>query len=393
MPNRWLILSTLTLARVTMGFQFQSLAAVGPALTAETAISYTALGTLMGIYLLPGTFFAIPSGWFGKRFGDKRLVMIGLAMMTVGGALLATSHVYEVMFAGRLISGIGAVLLNVLVTKMVTDWFADHRIVTAMGILISSWPLGIALALSTMGPLTEVMGLAWAFAIPDALRALALLMIAIVYTSPGEMKTEDINPEEQAVGGLSPFEIWGVVLGGCVWCFYNIAFILPLSFGPDFLTAQGMGLAAAGAIVSLTSWLIIPALPLGGWFAERIGRPVATMAVSFIAIAIVIWAIPLTSSHALMFSILGLLFGPAGGLIMALPTQVLRDENRAVGMGIFFTVYYIGMGTFPAIAGYIRDVSGNPATPFWFAGAMILVALLALLGFRTLCVGNLRHSQ
>ena len=27
------------------------------------------------------------------------------------------------MFAGRLVAGIGAVLLNVLLTKMVTDWF------------------------------------------------------------------------------------------------------------------------------------------------------------------------------------------------------------------------------------------------------------------------------
>ena len=393
MPNRWLILSALTVARITMGFQFQSLAAVAPALTTETAISYTALGTLMGIYLLPGAFFAIPSGWLGKRFGDKRLVMAGLAMMIGGGALLATSHVYEVMFAGRLISGIGAVLLNVLVTKMVTDWFAGHRIVTAMGILISSWPLGIAIALLTMGPLTVVMGLAWAFAIPVAMCVLALLLITIVYSSPGDVKANEVNSNKKPIGGLSPFELWGVVLGGCVWCFYNIAFILPLSFGPEFLTAQGMGLAAAGAIVSLTSWLIIPALPMGGWFAEHIGRPITTMVVSFIAIAIVIWIIPLISSYALMFAILGLIFGPAGGLIMALPTQVLRDENRAVGMGIFFTVYYIGMGIFPAVAGYIRDISGNPASPFWFAGAMILVAMLALLGFRILLIRNLRYGQ
>ena len=117
------------------------------------------------------------------------------------------------------------------------------------------------------------------------------------------------------------------------------------------------------------------------------------MVVSFIAIAIIIWIIPLTSFYALTFAFLGLIFGPAGGLIMALPTQVLRDENRAVGMGIFFTVYYIGMGIFPAVAGYIRDISGNPAAPFWFAGAMILVAMLALLGFRILLIRNLRYGQ
>ena len=56
-------------------------------------------------------------------------------MITLGGAMLALSKIYEVMLVGRLVSGIGAVLLNVLVTKMVTDWFAGRRIVLAMGLL------------------------------------------------------------------------------------------------------------------------------------------------------------------------------------------------------------------------------------------------------------------
>jgi hypothetical protein len=33
------------------------------------------------------------------------------------------SHDLALFTAGRLLSGIGAVFLNVLVTKMVTDWF------------------------------------------------------------------------------------------------------------------------------------------------------------------------------------------------------------------------------------------------------------------------------
>ena len=364
-----------------MGFQFQSVAAVGPVLTTESAISYAALGTLMGIYLLPGAFVSVPGGWFGQRFGDKRIVLIGLAMMTGGGALLALSDSYEVMFAGRLISGTGAVLLNVLLTKMVTDWFVGDRIVSAMGVLISSWPLGIAIALVSIGPLAEHAGVAWAFAIPVVACSLALLLVALVYTNPPGTQTSESNPAATSTGGLTANEWWGVVLSGCVWCFYNVAFILPLSFGPEFLTARGMGLIEAGALVSLTSWLIIPALPLGGWIAEKIGRPSAIMMVSFIAIAAVTWLIPLSSSYAMMFAMLGLIFGPAGGLIVALPANVLRSGNRAIGMGIFFTVYYVGMGIFPAIAGYLRDLTGDPAVTFWFSGVMILAAIPALMGF------------
>ena len=97
MKRLWLILATLSLARMTMGFQFQSVATVGPVLTSDSIITHTELGVLIGIYLLPGAWFAVPGGWLGKRFGDKRVVLTGLAMMTLGGALLALSDVYEII--------------------------------------------------------------------------------------------------------------------------------------------------------------------------------------------------------------------------------------------------------------------------------------------------------
>jgi hypothetical protein len=66
--------------------------------------------------------------------------------MVAGGVLTATAS-FPIVAGGRLISGIGAVLINVVMTKMVTDWFAGCEIVTAMSIFITSWPLGLALGL------------------------------------------------------------------------------------------------------------------------------------------------------------------------------------------------------------------------------------------------------
>ena len=111
--------------------------------------------------------------------------------------------------------------------------------------------------------------------------------------------------------------------------------------------------------LSIASWLVIPALPFGAWIAEHIGRPTLTIVVTFPGIAMLIMAIPFTSSYIMLFAAIGIIFGPEGGLIMALPAQVQRKENRAIGMGIFFTIYYVGMGIFPAIAGYTREVTGR----------------------------------
>jgi MFS family permease len=99
---------------------------------------------LIGFYLLPGVVIAYPSGLLGRRFDDKRIAIFGMTLMVAGGALTASSYNYEIFLIGRLISGVGAVLLNVLLAKMVTDWFVGRELATALALLVSSWPVAIA---------------------------------------------------------------------------------------------------------------------------------------------------------------------------------------------------------------------------------------------------------
>src|SRR5688572_16798599 len=146
-----------------MGFQFQAIAAVSPLLVQDLAIDLALLGALIGVWMLPGVVVAIPGGLLGRRFGDKRVVCAGLALMALGTFVTAEASVYGVAMAGRVVSGAGAVMLNVLLTKMVADWFHDREVATAMGLLIMSWPLGIGLALLLLGPLAAATS--WSFAI------------------------------------------------------------------------------------------------------------------------------------------------------------------------------------------------------------------------------------
>jgi MFS family permease len=145
--SRWLILLVLFIARTAMACQFQTVASTGPFLVESFAIDFAWLGTLIGLYMLPGIFIALPGGMLGQRFGARNLVLVGLLLMASGGALMGASTSLLTVAIGRLISGVGAVLINVLMTKMVTDWFAGREIITAMGILVASWPLGLALGL------------------------------------------------------------------------------------------------------------------------------------------------------------------------------------------------------------------------------------------------------
>ncbi len=379
--NRWIMLAVLFLARTAVALQFQTVGSVRPFLMDALAIDFAALGILIGLYMLPGVVIALPSGMLGQRFGAKRIVLVGLALMAVGGAVTGGSSSFSGAVAGRLTAGLGAVFLNVLVAKMVTDWFAGREIVTAMAISIASWPFGLAVGLVLFGPLAVTMG--WsAIMFLGALSALAALaLVALIYRDPPDMPE---SPTARFALTLTRREWLLVLLSGAIWGLYNVAYIVLISFAPELFTNRGYSLPEASLIVSLIGWVLIPSIPLAGFLVERIGRPSRFMFAAFAIVPAALIALPFVDAPLAAFAVVVLIIGIPAGLIMALPAQILRPESRAGGMGIFYTCYFVAMAVLPGGAGLMRDISGSPAAPALFAAAMVLLCMLALALFRAL---------
>lgn len=377
--NRWLMLGVLFLARTAMAIQFQSVAAVSPFLMDGLAIDYAGLGALIGLYMLAGIVVSLPGGLLGARFGDKRVVLVGLFAMTVGGALMGVSENYMLAAAGRLLSGAGAVLFNVLVTKMVADWFAGRESVVSMAILVSSWPLGLGLALVLWGPLAAATSWPAAMMATAVLCALALALMAVLYRAP---------PRVSAVGTLGALwrrfsgrELGLTLLAGLVWTLYNVGYIVLVSFAPAFLLARGYSATQSGAIASAATWTLLLTIPLGGWLAQRTGRADLILALCLFGIVLALAAIPYVDAPLILLIVAGLIYGPPAGIIMSLQVQAVRAQNLALGFGIFYTCYYAGMTGLPALAGLARDLTDDPGAPLLFAAAMVLASLAAFGGF------------
>jgi MFS family permease len=165
----------------------------------------------------------------------------------------------------------------------------------------------------------------------------------------------------------------------------GVAYAAVLVFGPAFLIAGGNSAPAAAAAVSLVSWVswvILVSLPLGGYLAQRLETPNLLMAACFAGLALIAIALAVGMPPLLACALFGLVAGPPCGLIMAMPGEVLTARNRAAGMGVYFTCYYVGMTALIPLAGALRDVTKDPATPLWFAALMLVGAAIALGGFR-----------
>ena len=375
--KRWLMLAVLFLARATMALQFQTVASTGPFLRDALSIDFAALGTLIGLYMLAGVFIALPGGLLGQRFGSKRVLLAGLALMAVGGLLMGFAESFGMAAMGRVASGTGAVLMSVLIARMVTDWFAGREIVTAMAIVISSWPFGLAIGLVLFGPLAAAAGWSVVMDLAALAAALALLFVAVFYGDPSGMPAA---PARLTLNLTRPEWLLMIIAGVC-WGTFNAAYVVVISFTPELFIARGYSVVDASSIVSLIGWLLIPSIPLAGALIEKFGRPRLFMFGSFLIVAVALVALPYAPQILIPFAVLVLVIGIPGGPLMALPAQALRPESRASGMGIFFTVFYVMMAVLPGTAGLVRDLSGSAAAPALFAAALVLLCAVGLLLF------------
>jgi predicted MFS family arabinose efflux permease len=325
--NRWVILAVLFVVRLTMAFQFQSVAAVAPLLGSEFRVSLADIGILIGLYFTPGLAMALPGGAIGRRFGDKATVLGALILMLIGTLVMALSDSWTGQITGRLIGGAGGVLLNVQMTKMVADWFAGREIATAMAIFVNSWPAGIALS---------------------------LLMLPLIGTA------YSVGAVYLAVAALIGF---GLVL---------------------LAIERGWSIAAAGSIISIVLWVTVGSVPLGGFLADRCGRPELILVGGCIAFANAAGDATarqhgIAERHRAWLGV-----RLAGRAVLSLPARVLQPATRAIGMGVFYTVYYATMMLGPAVGGACAKWAGSASAAFDFGAAVLVICPVILWAFNRL---------
>jgi MFS family permease len=284
---------------------------------------------------------ALPGGVLGQRFGDRRTVMASLALMVAGGLVTAAAHGFMVAVGGRVLSGIGAVLMNILLAKMVADWFAGRELSTAMGIMLSSWPVGLGVAAATLGSLATHATWRTAIVATALVAALGLALIAFVYRDPP--RAGGASPVAARRVKLTSREIALATSGGFAWGCFNASLVAIIAFGPGLLTARGTSLGDAGFVVSLAIWLTMLSVPLGGLVSDRLRRPNVLIVGGCLVAALVTSSIPAFPQPLVAFGLVGLAIGAPPGALMALLPNVVPSERLAAAFGVYYTMYYVVM--------------------------------------------------
>jgi len=351
----WLILVALALARIGFGYQFQSVATLGPDLVPLFQLSYTALGSLIGAYMLPGMFVALPLGLLGRRFGDRLVLASGLGLMVAGAVVGALPHDLAGIAFGRTVAGGGAVAMAVLQGKVIADWFTGRRFMIGISVSVCSYPIGVGLAQLVLPSVADIYGWRAALMTNALAPGAALILFLVSYRPPPQVA---MQPRHFALP--SRRECLLLIIAGLIWTSYTSGYSGYTSYVPSALAGRGESPAMIGLVLVIATWGNVPATLWGGDLAARFGGlPIFLIGTGAIVIGMAGTAL---SGGAVWWAILvGVIGSIHPGVIMAVGTLSARPEHRAVGMGLFYSLYYLGGSFGPALCGFTADRMGSPA--------------------------------
>lgn len=380
MPMRWKILLVAFLARTGLGFQFQSLAAVSPELTTHLGLTYSELGFLIGLFMLAGVFASVPAGMLGGYFSDRKLIIAGLGLLMLGSGLAAMGNSLLLLAIGRVICGLGFVLGTLFFVKLISDYFDGRELSTALGLLVMSWPVGIASAQALLPWLSATQG--WNAALYLS-AAWSLTGVLLVWFLIPEKQDSLSASTSQQTASLTRYHLTLTLLAAFVWAVFNAGFAVYLSFINIRLSELGYSAGLSGLLASIPGWLMPFCAVLIGQYADRSGKRDSIIHISSLAAVCSMLLLAFTDSVLPALVLFGAVGASSAGVIMSLTSESMPAEARSFGMGVFFTFYFIVNLPAPAIGGWLLDITGLAGISLCFAAVLFALTALGTWVFRS----------
>ena len=381
----WLLPFGVTLvAMFTLQLSNLGFSPLLPSIQQDVQMSYTQLGLFTGLYGLLAMLLSVPAGITARRFGEKRVLALGLVGVAIGSVLLgrATSFESALAFRGLVIFGYRFAFVSVLIAVALTSPLSLRG--RTMGVLgatsamasVVGAPLGGALA-GELGWRIAILGYAFM-----ALLGAAVFWLFYRPTVDPEPLPAPSAPSSTSASAFRSPAVWllALVVGLGGFGQFTITYFVPsVAKG-----VYGLDAAAAGFIIS-TGYIAAIVLNLAiGALADRFDKLVV-LGVMFVLLAAA--SISLTIEHELVFrvaSAVGIGFGfSAANQLYGLAGTLMPRSEAGNAMGIVS----LGAGLFgyfgPQMLGILRDVTGSFSAGFaMIAAADLSTLILVMLLYR-----------
>jgi nitrate/nitrite transporter NarK len=344
----WLVWASALLIYVLAVFHRTSLGVAGLVASQRFEITAAQLSSFVMVQLMVYAGMQIPVGALLDRFGSRRMLFVGLTLMTLAQLSFAFVSSYPLGLLARVFVGAGDAMVFISVLRVVSRWFAPMQIpvVTQLtGVLGQLGAVGAAVPLSLA---LQQVGWTWSYVGAASLGVLlSVLLVLVVRNSPdGEDDVVPLGWRDLGRQVRTAWSVPGTRLG--LWTHFTTQFsatTMGLLWGYPFLvTVHDLEPAVAGVMLTLMTLTAMVVGPLLGRQVAR--RPyhrssmVITMVLAIVTVwtAVLVWpgAAPLWLLVALMFVV------GAGGPASMVGFDLARTFNPATRHGSATGIVNVG---------------------------------------------------
>jgi len=299
-----------------------------PQLTSAFGVNALGVSAIIGMFYYAYSPFSLVAGTAIDRFGARRIIPIGAAMVGVGALLFGTGNVVAAN-VGRFLQGAGGVFALVGAVYLVTKNFPASMAASFIGATQMFGMAGGSAGQFLVGPMIKK-GLPWGqFWIYAGILGLLICACLVVFLPKEERRSA-------SKGGMASFLVplgkvfanpQSILCGLVSGLIFIPTTIFGMTWGVRFLQeARGREFDAAVMLAATVplGWMI--GCPLLGFISDRLGRrkPVI-LGGALVLLGVFAWVL-FGEPAILRGHVVGILMGIASGAAM-LPYTVIKEAN------------------------------------------------------------------
>ena len=268
----WLAVAAITVAGIVAAFQIGKLPAALPALRAELGLSLVEAGWIISALAAVGVATGMVWGFVADRFGHRRMLLCGMAVIVLGTALGSFAETGTELFLTRLVEGCGYVTVLTAGPTAIGAFCRERDRPMALGLWAFYMPVGLAGMVVISPVMIEAASWRGLWQL-NGLLALAAIALAAWATRGARGSREatsggDTTPMLAAIRKTvsSP----GPPTLAICFAAYSLVYISVAAFLPTFLIErQGYAHDSAAYWVAVAMVVNAPGCVLGGWLLRR----------------------------------------------------------------------------------------------------------------------------
>lgn len=356
-----------------------------------------AMGLISSCYFFGYTSLQIPSGFLVDRFGQKRILIPGFIVFSLGALSIGFASNLTMIYVGSVLAGIGCGTYYGAAFSLTAEHVPPEKKGIATAIVNSGSALGMILGMTGSSFIVKTLNLPWQTMVYISAGLIALLVVWFIIAIKDNSQDRKIaaaktveKSNDQAVSNEEKkTSLISLNMISCYILYFTTcyAYYLIVTWLPKFLESErGITGSMIGIIVSMISVTAVPGALYFARLSDKKSNKKPLIIIGLEIAAFILVALSMLVPNAGTLAVVLLLYGFLGKMavdpvLISYISDKADKKNVATTLGVF---NFFGMSSSiiaPAFTGFIIDKTGSGEAGFYIGALLLVVGTVLFLLF------------